>query len=77
MEENGESGVHYNPSLSRHEQRELIGWAGMVRERRVLLPSAPTRIELDLYRPTYLVTEGSSDAMERVYHITVGEGWCW
>ncbi|KAF0300654.1 Protein bark beetle [Amphibalanus amphitrite] len=70
VEENGESGIHYNPSLSRHEQRELIGWAGLVRERRVLLPSTSVRIELDLYQPTYLITEGSDEAMERIFHVT-------
>ncbi|XP_037072320.1 LOW QUALITY PROTEIN: protein bark beetle-like [Pollicipes pollicipes] len=70
VEENGESGLHYDPALSRHERRELLGWVGLARERRVSLPSAATRLELDLYKPTYLVTEGSQDATERVFYVT-------
>ena len=71
MADNQQSGLHYEPSLSRIEQRELVRWIAAAPERKLLLPSAGAEVELRQDEPVYLVTTGADRTTDRVYNIRV------
>ena len=71
MADNQQSGVHYEPSLSRIEQRELVRWIAAAPERKLLLPSAGAEVELRQDEPVYLITSGADRATDKVYNIRV------
>ena len=71
FEGNHQSGLHYEPSLSRSEQRELVRWVAAAPEPRLVLPRAGAEVVLVQDRPVYLVTEGAERQMDKVYNVRV------
>ncbi|KAF0308456.1 Protein bark beetle [Amphibalanus amphitrite] len=68
---NQQSGLHYEPSLSRSEQRELVRWIAEAPERKLLLPSADSNIVLKQDEPVYLITMGTERATDKVFNVRV------
>ncbi|KAK7076789.1 hypothetical protein SK128_004223, partial [Halocaridina rubra] len=57
LENNGGSGLHFNPFLTRAEQREITGWMKLKQENYLKIPGAPTDIQLTLNIPKVFITE--------------------
>ena len=71
LEGNQQSGLHYEPSLSRPEQRELVRWIAEAPEKKLLLPSAGSEVVLQQDRPVYLITTGADRATDKIYNVRV------
>ena len=71
LEGNQQSGLHYEPSLSRAEQRELVRWIAEAPEKRLLLPSGGTEVVLLQDEPVYLITTGADRTTDKVYNVRV------
>ncbi|XP_042229688.1 protein bark beetle-like isoform X4 [Homarus americanus] len=57
LQGNDGSGIHFNPFLSRADQRELTGWLKLLHDRYRKIPDTPKDIQLTLNEPEYFITQ--------------------
>ncbi|XP_069990075.1 protein bark beetle isoform X2 [Penaeus vannamei] len=57
LKENSGSGLHFNPFLTRIEQRELTGWMKLKEEDYIKIPDNPSPIVLTSNNPKVLITQ--------------------
>lgn len=57
VEDNAESGIHYNPTITRQELREMVGWVSILKpDKFISVPETTGTIDLDPDNPRYLRT---------------------
>lgn len=57
IEDNKESGIHYNPRMARQELREMVGWLGILKPNKFInIPETEGSLELLPDEPRYLRT---------------------
>ena len=57
IEDNQESGIHYNPMMTRQELREMVGWLSILKpDQFIALPETRGTVELVADQPRYLKT---------------------
>ncbi|XP_069175770.1 protein bark beetle isoform X3 [Procambarus clarkii] len=54
---NDGSGLHFNPFLSRADQRELTGWLKLLEDKYIKIPGGPKDIQLTTNLPQYFITK--------------------
>ncbi|XP_069940275.1 protein bark beetle isoform X3 [Cherax quadricarinatus] len=54
---NDGSGLHFNPFISRAEQRELAGWLKLLQDKYIKIPESPKDIQLAINVPQYFITQ--------------------
>jgi len=57
IEDNVEAGIHYNPTISRQELREMIGWLSILKaDKFIMIPETAGVLDLIQDEPKYLKT---------------------
>ncbi|XP_050714917.1 protein bark beetle-like isoform X5 [Eriocheir sinensis] len=57
LQRNDGSGLHFNPFVSRAEQRELAGWLKLQQDKYYTIPDGPKSMRLETNLPQYFITK--------------------
>lgn len=57
LQQNGGSGLHFNPFITRAEQRELTGWLKLKQQDYIEIPGSPKEIQLTINVPKVFITK--------------------